>query len=73
MSTFPSTGCISHEKKHNIFDAILPLEEQALLESVENGEWKSVANLEEEKATNFLRKDAGGGISSRPPCAKLDR
>jgi predicted DNA binding CopG/RHH family protein len=43
---------------------ILDAEEQALLDSVEAGEWRSVDNLQEEAdfskaaADNYLRKDA---------------
>jgi predicted DNA binding CopG/RHH family protein len=50
-------------KKHKVFDVKLDEEEQALLESVERGEWKSVDNLEKEiakakvAAANFSRKD----------------
>lgn len=50
--------------KTKIFDGKLDKEEQDLLNSVENGEWKSISNLEEEAAlakvvaSNYLRKDA---------------
>lgn len=46
------------------FDQNLDAEEKDLLESFERGEWKSVANLEKEKAfareaaANYFRKDA---------------
>lgn len=52
------------KKKHDVFDINLDKEEQDILRSVEKGEWKSVENLDDEKAfvkeaaTNFLRKDA---------------
>ncbi len=48
-------------KKLNV---ILDKEEQEILDSFERGEWKSVQNLDEEKAfakeaaTNYLKKDA---------------
>jgi predicted DNA binding CopG/RHH family protein len=51
------------KKKRDVLDLKLDSEEQALLESVEKGEWKTVDNSEEEKAfakkaaANFLRKD----------------
>lgn len=51
-------------KKQAVFNAKLDEEEQALLKSVERGEWKTVDNFEEEAAlakeaaANFLRKDA---------------
>jgi predicted DNA binding CopG/RHH family protein len=52
------------KNKDKIFNVKIDAEEQALLDSVEGGEWKSVANLEEESnfakavASNYLRKDA---------------
>ena len=51
-------------KKPNPSDLQLDKNEKGLLESIENGEWQSVDNLEEEThlaisaAENFLRKDA---------------
>lgn len=51
-------------KKSAPYDAKLDAEEQALLQSYEQGEWKSVDNLAQEMkrtkeiATNTLRKDA---------------
>ncbi|OGT09394.1 MAG: hypothetical protein A2X77_05970 [Gammaproteobacteria bacterium GWE2_42_36] len=50
-------------KKIKARDVNLDAEEQELLDSYERGEWKSVANLEQEKklakkiAENTLRKD----------------
>ncbi len=52
-------------------------EEQALLESIENGEWQSVENLEEEvakaraAARNFLKKDTR--VNIRISSSDLDR
>lgn len=51
-------------KKIDPFSAPLDDEEKDLLESYERGEWKTVGNLEEEKAkakaasVNYLRKNA---------------
>lgn len=51
------------KKKRNIFDIILDPEEKEILESVEQGEWRTVDNFKEEAALakkaakNFLRKD----------------
>src|SRR5476649_1191681 len=51
-------------KKQSIKPITLDAEEQELLESVERGEWKSVANLDKEMmfakkaAANYLKKDA---------------
>jgi predicted DNA binding CopG/RHH family protein len=50
-------------KKHTVVDLILDPKEQEILDSVEQNEWKSIDNLEEERAfakeaaANFLRKD----------------
>ncbi len=52
------------KNKNNIFDVKLDAEEQALSESLEKGEWKTVDNFKEEvalakeAAINYLRKDA---------------
>lgn len=49
--------------KKDVFDVKLDAEEKELLESLEQGEWKSVDNLEEAQAlakkaaANVLRKD----------------
>ena len=49
--------------KNKIFTGKPDEEEKGLLDSVERGEWRSVANLEEETffaktaASNYLRKD----------------
>jgi len=65
------------KNKQNVFDVKLDPEEQALLESVERGEWKSVDNLEEETAfareaaANFSHKDAR--ITLRLSSADLER
>jgi predicted DNA binding CopG/RHH family protein len=51
------------KKKHSVFDVKLDPEEKELLKSIENDEWESVDNLDEERAfskeaaANFLRKD----------------
>jgi predicted DNA binding CopG/RHH family protein len=63
-------------KKRNT-PAELDAEEQALLDSVERGEWKTVDNLEEEMdiaktaAQNYLRKDAR--VNIRISSSDLDR
>lgn len=55
----------------------LSTEEQALLDSVESGEWQSVKTLEKEKelagqlASNTLKKDARSNIRVSP--VDLDR
>lgn len=65
------------KKTRDVFDVKLDKEEHDLLESVENGEWKTVANLEEEStfakeaAENFLRKDER--ITLRLSRGDLDR
>jgi predicted DNA binding CopG/RHH family protein len=52
------------KNKNNIFDVKLDPEEQALSESLEKDEWKTVDNFKEEvalakeAAINYLRKDA---------------
>ncbi len=49
--------------KKNVFDVKLDPEEEELLQSIESGEWDSVADIEDkramakEAAANFLRKD----------------
>lgn len=49
--------------KRDVFDVELDQDEQEMLESIERGEWKSVANAQEEAllareaATNFIRKN----------------
>jgi predicted DNA binding CopG/RHH family protein len=49
--------------KKNVFDVKLDAEEKELLESLERGEWESVADIESKRvfskaaAENFLRKD----------------
>lgn len=64
-------------KKRKVFDVQLDKEEQELLESVENGEWQSVENLEEEiakartAARNFLKKDTR--VNIRISSSDLDR
>lgn len=51
-------------KKQSLKSTKLDAEERALLESVERGEWKSVADIDKEiifakqAATNYLKKDA---------------
>ena len=51
------------KKTRDLFDVKLDQDEKELLESVERGEWKTVANAEDESAfareaaANFLRKD----------------
>ena len=53
------------KNKRNVFDVKLDAEEQELLDSIERDEWKSVKNIEEERAfakaaaANFLRNTAG--------------
>ncbi|MFN7097591.1 MAG: hypothetical protein ACK4PR_08545 [Gammaproteobacteria bacterium] len=42
--------------KRKVYDVKLDAEEQELLESVEHGEWKTVDNLEQEKA--FVKEAA---------------
>ena len=64
-------------KKRDVFDVKLDQEENDLLESVEQGEWNTVANFEEESAfakkaaANFLRKDER--ITLRLSSGDLDR
>jgi predicted DNA binding CopG/RHH family protein len=64
-------------KKKSVFDVKLDSEEKAILDSVEQGEWESVNNLEEEKAfareaaANFLRKDER--VTLRISSGDLDR
>ncbi len=38
------------KKKRNVFEVKLDAEEQELLDSIERDEWKSVKNIEEERA-----------------------
>ena len=63
------------KEKEPIFD--LDEEEQELSDSFDRGEWKSVENLEEEKAiarkaaANYFRKDAR--INIRLSSSDLDR
>lgn len=65
------------KKKRDIFNVKLDQEEQALLGSVERGEWKSVKNAKEEAAfakeaaENSLRKDER--ITLRLSSIDLDR
>lgn len=65
------------KKTRGVFDNPLDPEEQAILESVEHGEWETVADLEEEvafakkAAANFLRKDER--ITLRISSGDLDR
>ena len=65
------------KKKRNMTDIKLDPEEQALLESVEAGEWKSTDDAEEEiafakeAAANFIRKDER--ITLRLSSSDLDR
>ncbi len=64
-------------KKRKVADFKLDAEEQALLKSVENDEWKSVDNIDQEiefarKASqNYLRKDER--ITLRISSGDLDR
>ncbi len=50
--------------KTKIYESKLDMDEQKLLESVENGEWTTIADFEKQAilasaaATNYLRKDA---------------
>jgi len=51
-------------KKIDPFAAPLDDEEKDLLESYERGEWKTVGNLEEEKAkANIIHKFAAGHLN----------
>ncbi len=65
------------KKIRDVFDVKLDQDEMDLLESVERGEWKTVANLEDESAVakeaaaNFLRKDER--ITLRLSSGDLDR
>lgn len=65
------------KKIRDVFDVKLDQDEMEMLESVERGEWKSVANLEDESAiakeaaANFLRKDER--ITLRLSSGDLDR
>lgn len=51
------------KNKTDVFDVKLDPEEQALLDSVESGEWQTVENSQEEQvfakeaAANYLHKD----------------
>ena len=65
------------KKKRDVFDVKLDPEEQDLLKSVEQGEWESGENGEEEAAfareaaANFLRKDER--VTLRLSSGDLDR
>ena len=65
------------KKMRDIFDVKLDQEEKDLLASVENGDWETVINLEDESAfakeaaANFLRKDER--ITLRLSSGDLDR
>ena len=65
------------KKIRDVFDMALDPEEKDLLETIEHGEWETVANLEEESAfakkaaANFLRKDER--ITLRISSGDLDR
>jgi predicted DNA binding CopG/RHH family protein len=64
-------------KKRNVLNVKLDADEQELLDSVERGEWKTVADFEKEAAfakeaaANFLRKDER--ITIRLSKGDLDR
>ena len=72
-----SGGGVWWKKTRDVFDVKLDQDENELLESVEAGEWSSVANIEEElafakeAAANFLRKDER--ITLRLSSGDLDR
>lgn len=65
------------KKKQDVLNAKLDHEEQEILESVERGEWKTVANAKKEAAfakeaaSNSLRKDER--VTLRLSSTDLDR